>query len=41
MGVATMVPGGEDRPAQLVDLADTWLYRAKAVGRNRIAGSAG
>jgi diguanylate cyclase (GGDEF)-like protein/PAS domain S-box-containing protein len=41
MGVATIVPGSEDRPAQLVDMADTRLYRAKAAGRNRIAGSAG
>jgi len=41
MGVATMVPGSEDRPAQLVDLADTRLYRAKAAGRNRITGGAG
>jgi diguanylate cyclase (GGDEF)-like protein/PAS domain S-box-containing protein len=41
MGVATIVPGSRDRPAQLVDVADTRLYRAKAAGRNRIAGSAG
>ncbi|PQO99273.1 sensor domain-containing diguanylate cyclase [Massilia phosphatilytica] len=41
MGVATIVPGSQDQPAGLVDLADTRLYRAKAAGRNRIAGSAG
>jgi diguanylate cyclase (GGDEF)-like protein/PAS domain S-box-containing protein len=41
MGVATIVPGSRDLPAQLVDMADTRLYRAKAAGRNRIAGSAG
>ena len=41
MGVATIVPGSQDGPAELVDLADTRLYRAKAAGRNRIAGSAG
>lgn len=41
MGVATIVPGNQDQPAGLVDLADTRLYRAKAAGRNRIAGSAG
>ncbi len=36
-----LVPGSQDRQAGLVDLADTRLYRAKAAGRNRIAGSAG
>jgi PleD family two-component response regulator len=41
MGVATIVPGSQDTPAALIDLADTRLYRAKADGRNRIAGSAG
>jgi diguanylate cyclase (GGDEF)-like protein/PAS domain S-box-containing protein len=41
MGVATIVRGSRDLPAQLVDTADTRLYRAKAAGRNRIAGSAG
>jgi diguanylate cyclase (GGDEF)-like protein/PAS domain S-box-containing protein len=41
MGVATIVPGSQDRPAGLVDTADSRLYRAKAAGRNRIAGSAG
>jgi diguanylate cyclase (GGDEF)-like protein/PAS domain S-box-containing protein len=41
MGVATIVPGSGDMPAALIDVADTRLYRAKAAGRNRIAGSAG
>jgi diguanylate cyclase (GGDEF)-like protein len=41
MGVATILPGSQDQPAGLVDLADRRLYRAKAAGRNRIAGSAG
>lgn len=41
MGVATIVPGSQDRPAQLVEMADARLYGAKAAGRNRIAGSAG
>ncbi|MFS2129337.1 diguanylate cyclase domain-containing protein [Telluria sp. Tellsp131] len=41
MGVATIVPGSQDQPAGLVEVADTRLYRAKGAGRNRIAGSAG
>jgi PleD family two-component response regulator len=41
MGVATIVPGSSDTPARLIDTADTRLYRAKAAGRNTIAGSAG
>ncbi|WP_075791530.1 sensor domain-containing diguanylate cyclase [Massilia putida] len=41
MGVATIVPGSQDTPGALIDLADARLYRAKAAGRNRIAGSAG
>jgi diguanylate cyclase (GGDEF)-like protein/PAS domain S-box-containing protein len=41
MGIATIVPGSQDAPGALIDLADTRLYRAKAAGRNRIAGSAG
>ena len=41
MDVATIVPGSQDRPAELVDMADTRLYRAKAAGRNRMAGSTG
>jgi len=40
MGVATIVPGSQDAPRLFIDLADTRLYRAKAAGRNRIAGSA-
>jgi diguanylate cyclase (GGDEF)-like protein/PAS domain S-box-containing protein len=41
MGVATIVPGSQDAPGALIDLADTRLYRAKAAGRNRVTGSAG
>jgi diguanylate cyclase (GGDEF)-like protein/PAS domain S-box-containing protein len=41
MGVATIVPGGNDEPARLIDLADTRLYQAKNTGRNRAVGSAG
>jgi diguanylate cyclase (GGDEF)-like protein/PAS domain S-box-containing protein len=41
MGVATMIPGGSDEMARIVDLADTRLYQAKKGGRNRVAGSAG
>lgn len=41
MGVATIVPGGNEEPARLIDLADTRLYQAKNTGRNRAVGSAG
>jgi len=41
MGVATIVPGSQDTPGALIDLADTRLYRAKAAGRNRVSGGAG
>lgn len=36
IGVATLVPGGEQTPENLVELADQALYRAKSEGRNRV-----
>ena len=37
-GVAVMVPDGNAGPEELLRLADEALYRAKAEGRNRVAG---
>ena len=36
VGVAAMVPGLTDEPANLLRIADRCLYRAKADGRNRV-----
>ena len=37
VGVASMVPGPNDAPANLISRADQALYRAKAAGRNAVA----
>jgi diguanylate cyclase (GGDEF)-like protein len=36
VGVAALVPSGQNNSGQLVELADTALYRAKQSGRNRV-----
>ena len=36
LGVATLVPDGNDDSARLIDIADRSLYAAKLKGRNRI-----
>ncbi|MBY5990678.1 CHASE domain-containing protein [Ferrimonas balearica] len=41
IGVATLVPGSEQRPDTLVELADQALYRAKAEGRHRVVSYGG
>jgi len=39
IGMSSIIPGGDcDQPEQLVAAADQALYRAKAGGRNRVAG---
>ncbi len=37
IGVATVVPQGDDASAALVEAADAAVYQAKAAGRNRVA----
>jgi len=36
-GIATVVPGSEMQPSDVIDLADAALYSAKDIGRNAIA----
>ncbi len=36
VGSATIVPGSEEGPEQLIRRADTALYQAKRMGRNRL-----
>ena len=39
-GVATIMPGVQATPAELLHAADKALYRAKCLGRNQIASAA-
>jgi diguanylate cyclase (GGDEF)-like protein len=36
IGIATLSPGQNDKPADIIVLADKALYRAKSEGRNRV-----